>query len=131
MEIPVNNTDGSPERKHQEHRQHPRTKVPVAVELQSERASGPLRNKTADLSIGGLYVEMMFTLEVGTKLKIVLWINDVKVSTGGVVVTRDLQVGNGIEFTDMTPEDQERLKYFLTAEAASEASQGEAEGQKT
>jgi c-di-GMP-binding flagellar brake protein YcgR len=129
MEIPVNDRDGPPERKQQERRQHSRTKVPVAVELQSERASGPLRNKTADLSIGGLYVEMMFTLEVGTKLKIVLWINDVKVSTGGVVVTRDLQVGNGIEFTDMAPEDRERLKHFLTAEAASKASQGEAEGQ--
>jgi hypothetical protein len=43
-------------------------------------------------------------------------------------VTRDLQVGNGIKFTDMTPEDRERLKHFLTAEAASNASQ-EAEGQ--
>jgi c-di-GMP-binding flagellar brake protein YcgR len=131
MEIPVNDTDGSPERKHQEHRQHPRTKVTVTAELQSERASGPLRIETADLSIGGLYVEMMFTLEVGTKLKIVLWINDVKMSTGGIVVTRDLQVGNGIEFTDMTPEDRERLKHFLTAEAARKALEGAAEGQKT
>ena len=43
----------------------------------------------------------------------VLWINDVKVSTGGVVVTRDLQVGNGIDFTDMTPEDRLRLEQFL------------------
>jgi hypothetical protein len=51
------------------------------------------------------------------------------VSTGGIVVTRDLQVGNGIEFTDMAPEDRERLKHFLKAEAASKASQGEAEGQ--
>jgi hypothetical protein len=56
---------------------------------------------------------MMFTLEVGTKLKIVLWINDVKVSTGGVVVTRDLQVGNGIDFTDIAPEDRVRLEQFL------------------
>ena len=131
MEIPVNDTDGRPEPKQHDRRQHLRTKVPVAVELQSESASGPLRNKTADLSIGGLYVEMMFTLEVGTKLKIVLWINDVKVSTGGVVVTRDLQVGNGIEFTDMTPEDQERLKHFLTLEAASNASQEGVEREKT
>jgi hypothetical protein len=77
------------------------------------KASTLLRVKTADLSIGGLYVEMMFTLEVGTKLKLVLWINDVKVSTGGVVVTRDLQVGNGIDFTDMTPEDRLRLEQFL------------------
>jgi hypothetical protein len=49
----------------------------------------------------------MFTLEAGTKVKIVLWINDLKMSTGGVVVTRDLQVGNGIEFTDMAPRDRE------------------------
>ena len=113
MEIPVNDRDGPPERKQQEHRQHPRTKATVAAELHVERASVPLRVKTADLSIGGLYVEMMFTLDVGTKLKIVLWINDVKVNTGGVVVTRDLQVGNGIEFTDMAPEDRERLQHFL------------------
>jgi c-di-GMP-binding flagellar brake protein YcgR len=85
--VPTNDPDGPPERKQQEHRQHPRTKVPVAVELQSERDSAPLRVKTADLSIGGLYIKMMFTLEIGTKLKIVLWIEDVKVSTGGVVVT--------------------------------------------
>ena len=113
MEIPVNDPDGPPERKQQEHRQHPRTKGPVAVELQSERDSVPLRVKTADLSIGGLYIEMMFTFEVGTKLKIVLWINDVKVSTGGVVVTSDLQVGNGIDFTEMAPEDRVRLEQFL------------------
>jgi hypothetical protein len=69
--------------------------------------------------MGGLYVEMMFTLAVGTKLKTVLRINDVEVSTGGIVVTRDIQVGNGIKFTDMTPENRERLKNFLIAEAAS------------
>ena len=73
----------------------------------------PLRVKTTDLSIGGLYVELMFTLEVGTKLKIVLWLNDVQVSTGGIVVTRDLQVGNGIKFIDMATEDRLRLKRFL------------------
>src|SRR5713226_10196556 len=103
-----------PESKRKERRQHPRTKVAVEVDLQSESTATPLRVKSADLSLGGLYVEMMFTLEVGTKLKIVLWLNDVKVSTGGVVVTRDLQVGNGIEFADMAPEDRERLKHFLT-----------------
>ena len=101
------------ESKREERRQYSRTKVAVAVELQLGKASTPLRVKTADLSISGLYAEMMFTLEVGTKLKLVLWINDVKVSTGGVVVTRDLQVGNGIDFTDMAPEDRVRLEQFL------------------
>ena len=70
-------------------------KIAVEAELQSERTATPLCVKTADLSLEGFYVEMMFTLEVGAKLKIVLWIDDVKVSAGGIVVTRDLQVGNG------------------------------------
>ena len=103
------------ESKREERRQYSRTKVAVAVELQSGKASTPLRVKTADLSIGGFYVEMMFTLEVGTKLKIGLWLNDVKVSAGGIVVTRDLQVGNGIEFIDMATEDRLRVKRFLAA----------------
>ena len=128
MEIPVNDPDGPPGRRQQEHRRHPRTKVTVAVELQLERSSIPLRVKTANLSLGGLYIEMMFTLEVGTKLKIVLWINDVKVSTGGDVVTRDLHVGNGIEFKDMSHEDRERLRHFLATEASGKASQGDTEG---
>jgi c-di-GMP-binding flagellar brake protein YcgR len=102
-----------PKSKRKERRQHPRTKVAVEVDLQSERTATPLRVKSADLSLGGLYVEMMFTLEVGTKLKIVLWLNDVQVSTGGMVVTRDLQVGNGIKFIDMATGERLRLKRFL------------------
>ena len=107
--------DDPPEPQREDRRQYPRTKIAVEAELQSERTATPLRVKTADLSLDGFYVEMMFTLEVGTKLKIVLWIDDVKVSTGGIVMTRDLQVGNGIEFTDIASEDRLRLKRFLAA----------------
>ena len=126
METLANDPDGLAQRKQQERRQHHRTNVAVEIELRPEAASVPLRIKTADLSIGGLYVEMMFTLEVGTKLKIVLCLNDVKLSIGGVVVRRNLQVGNGIKFTDMAPEDRARLKHFLTVEAASKESQEDA-----
>ena len=107
--------DDPPEPQREDRRQHPRTKIAVEAELQSERTATPLRVKTADLSLEGFYVEMMFTLEVGTKLKVGLWLDDVKVSTGGVVVTRDLQVGNGIQFTDIATEDRLRLKRFLAA----------------
>jgi len=106
-----------PESKRKERRQHPRTKVAVEVDLQSESTATPLRVKSADLSLGGLYVEMMFTLEVGTMLKIVLWLNDVQVSAGGMVVTRDLQVGNGIKFIDLATEERLRLKRFLAVAA--------------
>ena len=98
----------------QERRQHTRTKVAVEAELNLEGGRTPPRVKTADLSLGGLYVEMMFTLEIGSKLKIVLWMAGAPVSTAGVVVTRDLQVGNGIKFTEMS-EDRAKLKHFLSA----------------
>ena len=101
------------ESRRKERRQHPRTKVAVEVDVQSARTATPLRFKTTDLSMGGVYVEMMFTMEVGTKLKLVLWLNGVPVSSGGIVVTRDLQVGNGIKFVDMATEDRLRLKRFL------------------
>jgi len=110
-----------PESKRKERRQHPRTKVAVEVDLQSESTATPLRVKSADLSLGGLYVEMMFTLEVRTKLKIVLWLNDVQVSTGGIVVTRDLQVGNGIKFIDLATEDRLRLKRFLAVAGSTQS----------
>ena len=99
----------------QERRQHTRTRVAVEAELHLEGGRTPLRVKTADLSLGGLYVEMMFTLEMGSKLKIVLWMAGAQVSTGGVVMTRDFQVGNGIKFTGMSAEDRAKLKHFLTA----------------
>jgi c-di-GMP-binding flagellar brake protein YcgR len=98
----------------QERRQYARTRVVVEIELLTEGATVPLWVNTADLSLGGLYVEMMFTLALGTKLN-VLWINGTKLITEGVVVTRDLQVGNGIKFADMAPKDLSKLERFLTA----------------
>jgi len=69
--------DDAPGPQREKRRQHPRMKIAVEAELQSERTATPLRVKTADLSLDGFYTEMMFTLEVGAKLKIVLWLDDV------------------------------------------------------
>jgi c-di-GMP-binding flagellar brake protein YcgR len=98
-----------------ERRRHLRQKVAVEVRLQLEKHATPLRAQTADISLGGCYVEMMFTLEVGTKVKLTLWLQDAKLDVEGTVVTRDLQVGNGIQFTGINPEDSARLKQFLSS----------------
>jgi c-di-GMP-binding flagellar brake protein YcgR len=105
----------SPSEPRKERRRHLRVKAGVEVELQLQKQATPFRVKTTDLSLGGCYVEMMFTLEVGTKVNLTLSLNDAKVSTEGIVVTRDLQVGNGIQFTGMDAEDRARLKRFLEA----------------
>jgi len=105
----------SPSESPKERRRHLRTKAVVEVELLLEKQTTPLRAKTADLSLGGCYLDMMFTFEVGTKLKIVLWTDDVKLTIDSVVVTRDLQVGNGIKFASMTSEDTVKLQQFIAA----------------
>jgi c-di-GMP-binding flagellar brake protein YcgR len=98
-----------------ERRRHLRTKSAVEVEILLEKQATPLRAKTTDLSLGGCYLDMMFTFEVGTKLKLVLWTQDVKVTIDCVVVTRDLQVGNGIKFSNMTAEDTVKLQQIIAA----------------
>ena len=98
-----------------EKREHRRLKVRVPVELQPETTTSPMRTETADLSLSGLYVEMMFTLDLDTQLDIKLQLGGSTVLAVGKVATCDRTVGNGILFTRMLPEDREELRKFLQA----------------
>lgn len=102
----------------EERREHTRLKVRVPVELRPEASGTPIRAETADLSLGGCYIEMMFTLEIGAGLDITLQLGDSTVLVVGKVVTCDRTVGNGIQFTRMLPEDREELVRFLQAAEA-------------
>jgi len=102
----------------EERRKHSRLKVRVPVELRTEGSEAPVRTETADLSLGGLYVEMMFTIDIGTALDITLRLGDSTLVAVGRVVTCDRTVGNGIQFRRMLPEDREELGRFLQAAEA-------------
>jgi c-di-GMP-binding flagellar brake protein YcgR len=96
-----------------ERREHARVKACVQVELRQEGSPAVIRTKTSDISLGGCYVEMMFTLETSSKLNIALWINGERLRCKGVVITRHPQFGNGIQFLDISVEDQQRLRNLL------------------
>lgn len=96
-----------------ERRRHPRTQVAVQIEIRPQGGSVPMRLETSDLSIGGCYVEMALTLDIGTCLDIVLWLEGKKISTRGTVVTRHPQFGNGIEFAGLFSKDEAILRAFL------------------
>ena len=96
-----------------ERRKYPRTKVAIPIEFKPEGATVASRAETADLSLVGCYVEMSFTLPVGSHLDLVLWVEDERLATKGIVVTHHPQFGNGIEFLNMSQEDQARLANFL------------------
>jgi PilZ domain len=97
-----------------ERREHHRLKLKVPLELFLEDSASPIRGATADLSLTGCYIETIFPMPVGTKLEIKLQLEDTLLLLAQVV-TSDPQVGNGIQFTRMLPEDIEQLRVFLEA----------------
>ena len=96
-----------------ERRRYTRYKMAVQIELRPEGTGFPIRLQTSDLSCGGCYLEMAFTLEVGRRVEIVMWIGDKKLVAKGMVVSCHPQFGNGIEFTEISNEQRDQLEEFL------------------
>jgi c-di-GMP-binding flagellar brake protein YcgR len=101
-----------------EKRGHVRVKVSVPIDLTPEGSETPLRTETADLSATGCYIETLFTLAVSTKLQITLYAGASTILTTAKIVTRDPNVGNGLEFTSLSEKDSEALRQFIAGVAA-------------
>jgi len=113
-----------------ERRADTRIRMKAPVELYVEGNSAPFRCATSDLSLYGCYIETIFPFPIGTALELKLQINSTLLIVG-TVVTSDPQVGNGIKFSRMLPEDVEELRAFLTEKAtADEEAAGEDTAQK-
>jgi len=104
----------------QDRRKSMRVKAAVQLELRVQDSEVPIRLQTADISMGGFYVEMSVTLPIGTRVKATLWLGEKKVIGTGIVVTCHPQFGNGVELTAVSAQDQVVLATFLDA-ATSEA----------
>ncbi len=96
-----------------ERRLHRRIPIPIQIELRPKHNPVPIRLKTSDISVGGCYVEMGVTLEPGTSLDIVLWLEHEKMSLEGTVATKHPHFGNGIEFVAVPPQLESRLQQFV------------------
>jgi hypothetical protein len=114
-----------------ERRDQPRIKVKAPVELRFEDNDIPYRCATADMSLFGCYIETMFPFPVDTEVELKLEA-DATLLILGKIVTKDPQVGNGIQFVKMLPEDIEELRTFLdrVQKEAAEKSAGEEKAEK-
>jgi hypothetical protein len=99
-----------------ERRSSPRLKLRVPVEIYTEEGASPIRGATSDLSLSGCYIESIFPFPVGTRLELKLQL-ETTLLIMAAVVTCDPQVGNGIRFFRMLPEDFEALRAYLEASA--------------
>jgi hypothetical protein len=104
-----------------ERRESTRIKVSVPVELFTPESDVPHRCATTDLSQSGCYIESMLPFPIGTVFEMSLQLEETLLVVG-TVVTRDPQVGNGIKFTRMLPEDRALLQAYV--EAAQQAKDG-------
>ena len=95
-------------------RAHARLKTTVPLEIQVEGSNSPHRGATADLSLTGCYIETIFPWPIGTNLELKLQLGGTLLVLG-TVVTCDPQVGNGIQFNKMLPEDIDELRSFMEA----------------
>jgi c-di-GMP-binding flagellar brake protein YcgR len=97
----------------QEKRQYQRAKAPLSIEILMPGAAIPSRSQTSDISLGGCYVESNFTMAVGTKVEVGLWLGEEKIVTHAEVVTRHASFGNGLRFADLSLESRNKLSRFL------------------
>src|SRR5690242_3505318 len=96
-----------------ERRLSQRLTVAAQIELRIKGSSVPIRSKTTDLSVGGWYIEMAVTLEPGTPLDVVLWLEHERLVLQGRIVTKHPRFGDGIEFICVSPEAETCLQRFL------------------
>ena|SRR5437763_2377485 len=76
-----------------------KTSLQAAIILRGRTV--PIHATTADLSLGGCYIENMSTLPLGAHLTMTLWIGEDKLQISGIVKTCDPVFGNGIQFVDI------------------------------
>jgi len=103
-----------------ERRSDSRVKIKAPVEIYVEGNDTPLRGATSDIALHGCYIESVFPFPIGTILDLKLQV-DGTLLVQAKVVTCDPQVGNGIQFTKMLPEDIEELKAFIAAAGKADA----------
>jgi hypothetical protein len=89
-----------------------KTHIPVELTCAGKP---PMRTSTDEISLCGCYLEPMFTMDVGTRLTVALSLKDEMISCMGVIATKYPQVGNGIDFIDMAPDDRLKLSKYLAA----------------
>jgi PilZ domain len=97
----------------QEKRRHVRYRICVGVEIQGTDSNSTIHAQSADLSLGGCYVGTLFPLPIGTGVNLEFWIGPERIAATGSVRTSDPGVGMGIEFTNLSANNNDRLKAFL------------------
>jgi PilZ domain len=88
----------------------------LLLEVTYEGAGVQTETRISDISVTGVYIEIMSAIPVGSNLKLTFTLPDGHaVHTEGVVVHSQPQTGVGVEFTTLKREDAHRIRQFIRA----------------
>jgi hypothetical protein len=96
-----------------ERRQHRRVQCRLGAELHIEGAESLARAEVTNISVGGCFVDISTVLTAKSRLKLVVWINDTKLTFKGFVVNQRPGFGISIRFTEMSEDTREQLQRFI------------------
>ena len=106
-----------------ERRRDVRYKCNGSAEFHTEGIDVRTRAAVSDISRSGCYVELQATSQVNTPVDMLITVNGIGVRIKGVVRTSYPLLGMGIAFTNVEPEDERILEWWL-AEYSSIPNQG-------
>ncbi len=92
--------------------------MPVAHPLEIKVSlTSPLRAQISDIGEGGVFILTRTPLPLGSKVQYSFNLPDDHdpVEGQGKVVRKDETMGMAIEFEDLSPDDLERLKFFVAS----------------
>jgi hypothetical protein len=111
----VNHRSVEPSFQGAEKRRSPRYPCEGSVQMQEEKCDVHTWAAFTDISLHGCYVEAQATYPADTVLHLRLEARGIRVETKGVVRVNYPYLGMGIEFTEMTPENEARLRELLAS----------------
>jgi hypothetical protein len=88
--------------------------VPVEVHVEGDTAT--IRTLATNLNLGGCFLKMTFSFELGATLELMLALPNANVNVRGVVVSRFRKLGNGIRFSTIAEDQMPKLEQFLGAD---------------
>jgi hypothetical protein len=106
-------SSGSPGGSAADRRTLPRVRCTASAELHPEGKGATIMAGIADLSLGGCFVDMPMPVPIGTQLKVVVWLDAVKLQTSAVVSNIRPGFGMGLHFTGLPPEEKSKLETYL------------------
>jgi hypothetical protein len=98
-----------------ERRRYPRYKCEGSAQIRTDGSSVRTWATFSEVSLGGCYLEMMTTYPVDTKLDLKLQLLGFEVHTWATVRINYPFLGMGIAFTDMVPEEHQKLEAMIQA----------------